>query len=116
MITRLAVWPRRLVSGTRLYRRTPAALRRPEPLARMGAVVFALWFGGMFLALGLLTRRSVTAATAPLPPLLFHSYFLAAGLGVIGLGFLLTRRYRVGLGLMAGMLALGQMVTIAAVV
>lgn len=82
MITRLALWPRRLVSGARLYRRTPVALRRPEPL----------------------------------PPLYAHGYFAAATLGVIGLGFLVTRRYRVGLGLVAGMLAVGQLVTIAAVV
>ena len=116
MMTRLAVWHRSLSTGARLYHRTPTGLRRPEPLARIGAALFALWFGGMFLALGLLARRSFAAATAHLPPFLFHAYFLAAGLGMIGLGFLLTRRYRVGLGLMAGMLAVGQLVTIAAVV
>ncbi len=70
----------------------------------------------MFLALGLLGRRSVTADPESLPPLYAHGYFAAATLGVIGLGFLVTRRYRVGLGLVAGMLAVGQLVTIAAVV
>jgi hypothetical protein len=116
MMTRLALWPRRLVSGARLYRRTPVALRRPEPLARIGAALFAAWFGGMFLALGLLGRRGVTADPASLPTLYAHGYFVAAALGVVGLGFLLTRRYRMGLALMAGMLAAGQLVTVAAVV
>lgn len=116
MMTRLALWQRSLVTGARLYQRTPASLRRPLPVARVGAVLFSLWFGGMFLALGLLTRRSITAATAPVPTFFFYAYFLAAGLGVVGLGFVLTRRYRVGLGLMAAMLAVGQLVTVAAVV
>lgn len=116
MMTRLALWHRSLATGARVYQRTPARLRRPEPVARIGAVLFAVWFGGMFLALGLLTRRSITAVTAPVPTFFFHAYFLAAGLGLVGLGFVLTRRYRVGLALMGGMLAVGQMVTVAAVV
>jgi hypothetical protein len=74
-----------------------------------------LWFGGMFLALGVLTSRSFTAGTAPLPPAVFHAYFVAAALGMIGLVGLLIRRYRLGLGLVIGMLALGQVVTVAAV-
>jgi hypothetical protein len=116
MMTRLAVWHRSVSTGARIYRRTPVSLRRPEPLARIGAAAFALWFGGMFLALGLLGSRSFSADAASLPPLFFQGYFVAAALGVVGLGFLFTRRYRVGLGLMAGMLAAGQIVTIAAVV
>ncbi len=115
-MTRLAGWHRSVATGTRLYRRTPAGLRRPKPVARIGAAVFVLWFGGMFLALGLLTSRSLTPATAPLPPALFNAYFLAAALGVLGLVGLLTGRHRLGLGLVLGMLAVGQVVTVAAVV
>ena len=114
MMHRLAVWQRNLSAGTRLYRRTPVVLRRPAPWIRLGAVLFVLWFGGMFLALGMLGRRG--AATAATQPVAFHAYFVAAALGALGLGLLLTRRYRLGLGLMAGMLAVGQLVTIAAVV
>lgn len=46
----------------------------------------------------------------------FHAYFVAAALGALGLSLLLTRRYRLGLGLMAGMLAVGQLATLAVVV
>lgn len=116
MMTRLAVWPRRLGAGARLYRRMPARLRRPEPVARLGAALFVLWFAMMFLALGLLTGREATGAGAPFPPFYDLAYFLAAALGGLGLALLLTHRYRLGLGLIAGMLALGQLVTIAAVV
>ena len=117
MMTRLAVWHRNASTGARLYRRTPSALRRPEPWLRVGAVLFVLWFGGMFLALGVLGRRAESATpAASIPPAAFHAYFLAAALGVLGLGLLLTRRYRPGLGVVAGMLAVGQAATFAAVV
>ncbi len=114
MMTRLTAWPRTLRAGTRLYRRTPVVLRRPEPWVRLVGVLFVLWFGGMFLALGVLGRRG--AATAATQPVAFHAYFVAAALGALGLSLLLTRRYRLGLGLMAGMLAVGQLATLAVVV
>ncbi len=117
MLTRLSLWHRGLGAGARLYRRTPVPWRRPQPWFRLAAVLFVLWFGAMFLALGVLGRRGGSAtAAATIPPGAFHAYFLAAALGLLGLALLLTRRYRLGLGLIAGMLALGQLVTIAAVV
>lgn len=64
MMTRLTAWPRTLRAGTRLYRRTPVVLRRPEPWVRLVGVLFVLWFGGMFLALGVLAG----VARRPPPP------------------------------------------------
>ena len=107
-----ATWlsrPAQVVDGVRLYRRTPPWLRRPEPVLRVAASIVVVWFGALFVAL------SVHAARVPGPAWVAVGYGLAAGLGVIGLLVLLTRRPRAGATLILGMLAVGQVVAVAAV-
>lgn len=99
-------FPRQLAVAARAYRRTPERFRRPEPLGRAAAVIVAAWFGVLFVSLGLLSVR------ASAPAFTVAGYFAAAMLGLSGLAAWLTRRTKVGGGLLAAMLVLGQVVTV----
>lgn len=70
--------------------------------------VVAVWFGGLFAALG---WRAVPASAW-----VATGYFTAAVLGLVAIALLLTRRPRAAAGSAVGMLVLGQAVALAPVV
>lgn len=94
------------------YRRTPAPLRRPEPALKAAAIAVGIWFGGLFGLLGLHVLRA-TADGAPTWPGWAIVYLTAASLAPLGSALVLTRRYRVGAGMLGATLVIGQLCTAA---
>ena len=107
--------PPAILSGLRWYQRVPARLRRPEPAARLAVTGLTLWFAALFVMLGVLAGRT-GALDHPGSPAGAGGFYLAAILGVAGLALFLTRRLRVGLGLIGAMLVLAQGTVLAALI
>jgi hypothetical protein len=110
----IATARRNLWTAWRWYRRTPAPLRRPEPALRAAAIAVGIWFGGLFGLLGLHVLRA-TAHGAPTWPGWAIVYLTAASLALLGSALVLTRRYRVGAGMLGATLVIGQLCTAALV-
>jgi hypothetical protein len=111
----LLTLPQQIALGVRLYQRTPARLRRPEPALRLGVASLSIWFTRLFAVLGVYAGRAVVTSQPDHRVLWSFGFYAAAALGPIGLGLFLTRRYRVGLGFIAAMLLMGQAVAIATI-
>ena len=107
--------PDQVAAGMRLYRNTPARLRRPEPAMRLGVTAVSVWFTLLFGALAIFTTRTGAGAAFHRGSSWAWGYAGAALLGPIGLALFLTRRHRAGLGALGAMFLLGQLVTLAAV-
>jgi hypothetical protein len=108
-------FPEQLSTGLRLYRTTPARLRRPEPLLRLAVGVVSVWFTSLFGALAVFTIRTAAADALHRGPTWAYAYLGAAALGPVAFALVLTRRHRAGFGALAAMFVLGQAATLAAI-
>jgi hypothetical protein len=107
--------PDQVAAALRLYRRTPAPLRRPQLALRVGVAVMTTWFTLLFGALAVFTTRTAAGGAFHRGPSWAYAYVVAAALGPIGLALFLTRRHRAGVGALAAMFVLGQIATLAAI-